>query len=511
MKPEGKGFSRRDFLKLSAAAAAAASLPGLSGCAGRKAVAAGSASGPALALVNGHVADVEKGEILLNHVILLDKGKVAELFPAGARDLGSLETLDLAGGYVLPGLMDAHCHSTLSGATRMGWADGLAHLDQMRHQYECCVRSGVTTIRDTGAMPGLLHRFLRDIGRGDVNGPRVVYCNSIINPKGGHPDIPPTAVHPLANLGALYTGLVGALYEGDSGLSAALKEHAKNADFIKLTMDRHSLFCGKPDVAVYEDRHLARIFSFADAQGLPVAAHCLSGWGLDRVTRYPVHSLEHLPVDRELTDQEARRVGDLKAHVVPTTYLALAYLMEEAFERLPEKYDTPFIQDLLKIRREEVLPWREGLVPRGFHETNLQMLNHYRSLPWKELPGKNIYLVRPEVFFDMALTCRVNLGKLRDAGAVIGAGMDSGLPFSYFGTLYLELEMLERCGLSRAEALRAATVNNAKILGISDKVGTVAPGRIADLLVLGKNPLADIRAYREPRMVFKEGALAHRA
>ncbi|MFH2100113.1 MAG: amidohydrolase family protein, partial [Pseudomonadota bacterium] len=252
-------------------------------------------------------------------------------------------------------------------------------------------------------------------------------------------------------------------------------------------------------------------FSLADAKGLPVAAHALTSWGFNRVTRFPVHSLEHMVADRELTDEQARRVGDLKAFVVPTLHLAMTCLVEEAYDELPPEYDTEFIHELLALRREELLPWPKGLLPRGFHGNNILALKKFGECPRQDMPGKNIYLVRPEVFFDMALRCRANLAKLVQAGVTVGAGMDAGLPFSYFGQLHLELEMLHRAGLSRAEVLRAATANNSKILGISDKVGSLAPGKLADLVVLEKNPLDDILAYRTPRLVFKEGVLAHSA
>ena len=107
----------------------------------------------------------------------------------------------------------------------------------------------------------------------------------------------------------------------------------------------------------------------------------------------------------------------------------------------------------------------------------------------------------------MILNGYVNLKKMNQAGILIGCGIDAGMPFCYFGGNYREYEIMQRAGFTNIEILRCATINNAKILRLVDRIGSLETGKYADMVVLDNNPLEDIRALRKPQMVFKEGVL----
>jgi imidazolonepropionase-like amidohydrolase len=96
---------------------------------------------------------------------------------------------------------------------------------------------------------------------------------------------------------------------------------------------------------------------------------------------------------------------------------------------------------------------------------------------------------------------------MKEAGIVIGCGTDAGIPLVYHGMLWREMEMLTRIGFSNQEALRCATINNAKILRMEDKIGTIDKGKLADMVVLKENPFAVIEACRTPQMVIKGGRI----
>ena len=91
-----------------------------------------------------------------------------------------------------------------------------------------------------------------------------------------------------------------------------------------------------------------------------------------------------------------------------------------------------------------------------------------------------------------------------DAGVPIAMGTDAGTPFNFFEDIAQELAYMVDYGLSPAEALEAATVNAADLLGLGD-VGRVAEGYRADLVVLDSDPTEDIEAWREPEAVFAGG------
>jgi imidazolonepropionase-like amidohydrolase len=94
---------------------------------------------------------------------------------------------------------------------------------------------------------------------------------------------------------------------------------------------------------------------------------------------------------------------------------------------------------------------------------------------------------------------------MKQAGVLIGCGTDSGAPFMSHGTLWREMEMLARVGFSNEEILQCATINNARILQMADKKGTIEKGKFADMVVLKENPLEKIEACRSLQRVIKEG------
>jgi imidazolonepropionase-like amidohydrolase len=98
--------------------------------------------------------------------------------------------------------------------------------------------------------------------------------------------------------------------------------------------------------------------------------------------------------------------------------------------------------------------------------------------------------------------------RAREAGVRIGAGNDGGTPFNPSSNLVSELERLVEAGMTPGEVLDAAHRSAAELLRMEGLIGTVEPGKLADLVVLDSDPLADISALREVRMVIKGGELA---
>jgi imidazolonepropionase-like amidohydrolase len=95
--------------------------------------------------------------------------------------------------------------------------------------------------------------------------------------------------------------------------------------------------------------------------------------------------------------------------------------------------------------------------------------------------------------------------RARDAGVSIAAGNDGGTSFNRADNLARELECMVAAGMSNVEALATAHKTAAELLRLADQIGTVEPGKMADLVVLDADPLVDIRALRLVHMVFKAG------
>ena len=99
-----------------------------------------------------------------------------------------------------------------------------------------------------------------------------------------------------------------------------------------------------------------------------------------------------------------------------------------------------------------------------------------------------------------------NIAKLKSAGAKIGIGTDSGSTISLFGFYSDELKYVASAGISNFETLRMATAENAGILNMQDRIGTIEKGKWADLIAIEGDPLADLDSMNNVRMVMKGGA-----
>jgi imidazolonepropionase-like amidohydrolase len=504
-------LGRRDFVKYSLLMAAAVSAPSIQGCAIPK------KNVPALdyktfLLKNARLLDVNSGQIIENAWLLVDKGNIAAQGTGEPQQNQPGLVFDLQGRYLIPGLIDGHCHATASPIFSMRMRDGLHHARQQKQNFVSSIESGVTTIRDMGAFPTLLHMFKKDIEKGNMPGPRVVYCNSILNVMGSHPDIPPSDMNIFAKPAALFVGMIMNNFRDNAEMEKDLEENAKGASLIKLTLDNQSLFCKKnKEIPVYTKEQLNIIFRYADKKGLPVSAHTQFKYGFDRAMDYPFNSIEHITNDVVLSDEDVLKMSKRNIAIVPTLVVGQSFLMEEAYDELPEQYRTPEIKKELEVRRDYFANDADKHVDPLLHKLNLEALKDYKEIGIDHLWEKKKFLVRPEVFFNTILNGYVNLRKMNQAGVLIGCGIDAGMPFCYFGGNYREYEMMNRAGFTNIEIIRTATINNAKILRLADKTGSLETGKFADMVVLDKNPLDDIRALRKPQMVFKQGDLMYSA
>ncbi|MDI6742577.1 MAG: amidohydrolase family protein [Smithella sp.] len=501
-------FDRRNFIKYSLLLAAALSAPSLQGCAVPKKNVPALDYKNLLLIKNARLIDLNSGAIEEPCWLIIDRGIILEKGSGEFKDSFQGLVFDLKGRYLIPGLIDAHCHSTISPVFSMSMFDLLTHSRQQKNNFIFAVESGITTMRDMGAFPTMLRIFIKDIEKGNMPGPRVVYCNSILNIMGGHPEIPPSDVNFFAKPASWFIGMVMNSFKNTAEMEEYLEENARGASFIKLTLDNKTIFCKKnKEIPVYTKEHLDIIFRFAEKKGLPVSGHHQYKYGFDRAMDYPFNSIEHMVGDTILSDDDILKMAKRKIAIVPTMTVGQSYLMEEAFDELPEKYRTPEITKELQVRKEYFEKETAKHCDPVLHKQNLAALKDYKTIGIDRLWEKKKFLVNPYVFFNMILNGSENLRKMNQAGILIGCGIDAGMPFCYFGGNYREYEILQRAGFTNLEVLRCATINNAKILRLDDRIGSLDTGKYADMVVLDKNPLEDIKALRNPRLVFKQGDL----
>lgn len=230
-------------------------------------------------------------------------------------------------------------------------------------------------------------------------------------------------------------------------------------------------------------------------------------YGFDRALEHNPYSFEHIVGDTYLNDNDIKKMSDKNIAITPTCIIGNVYAMDEAFDVLPKEYKNDFIENEIKIRKDYWKTITEKDCEPFVHESNKTALGWFKKMSFNEMYKNKKFIMNPNFAFGALKYGRSNLLKMRDAGILIGAGTDAGVPFNYHGTLWRELELMSRFGLTNKEILQAATINGAKICKMDDKIGTIEPGKYADLTILNGNPLKDVTSYRNPHLVFKGGKL----
>ncbi|PKL37344.1 MAG: hypothetical protein CVV44_17070 [Spirochaetae bacterium HGW-Spirochaetae-1] len=429
----------------------------------------------AMLITNASIVDVMTGRAIPGSSFIIDRGKISSLGPAAARSelSGFSAVIDLGGKYVIPGLIDAHCHTTLPGAGQFDFWGVSTTLYQLKRNHVQQIENGITNI------------------------------------KGGHPDIDPSDVSIFAKPTMLLTGKSSVWFSSVRELKDSLKESLENgASFIKLTMDNLSLMCGKGVIPVYSGEHLKIIFDFAEQHNLPVAGHIHRKFGFDRGLEYGINSMEHTIGDARISDEEIKLMAEKNIAIVPTMTVGQVFASEEAYDEVPREFRNDYIDNEVRIRREYLISNLDRFIEKDIHRANMEALAWYKKLGCEKCYDRGIMLTRPELYYGILKYGPDNVRRMKEAGVLIGCGTDAGVPFCYHGTLVREMEALTRLGFSNGEALKSATVNNARILGMGDTIGRIKENFSADMVVLDGNPLQDIGACRNPLMVVKNGRLA---
>jgi imidazolonepropionase-like amidohydrolase len=221
------------------------------------------------------------------------------------------------------------------------------------------------------------------------------------------------------------------------------------------------------------------IIDAAHARNLKVAAHVfylndakqLVEAGLDAL----VHSVRDAPVDDALIAAMKQRGAWMGAATLSRELSVFAYAGAPAW------LDEPFL-------RRSVAADVVNTMKTPAYQKNVASDPHFG-----ELPG----------FLE---TAKKNLKRLVDGGVKFGFGTDSGPPARFPGYFeHMEMELMVQAGLTPSQVIQAATRNAAEFLGESGNLGTLEVGRWADLIVMGRNPLADIRNTRSIEQVYIGG------
>ena len=363
--------------------------------------------------------------------------------------------VDLRGHFVLPGLIDSHVHLT---SDLGGTAAQLAEVQRSAadHAIEAVVNArrtlaaGFTTVRNLGDADGEV-RALRDaINAGKLTGPRILTANTSISATAGHAD--PTLGYRDDLHAALDNG--GNLCDGVESCRRAVRHQvALGADVIKfaITGGVNSRIGAGLGAQMFEDEARA-VVETARLYGRKVAVHAHGADGINLALRLGVDSIEHGTL---LDDASLRLFRDSGAYYVPTLSTVNGYR-----ERLAANPGAYTGEVLSKIQ------WRIGITGKALE----------RAVP---------------------------------AGVRIAFGTDAGV--SLHGRNADEFALMVQHGMTPAQAIVAATRNAADLLGLGDRIGSLEPGKRADLIAVRGDPLQDVEVLRRVEVVMKDGVVVEPA
>jgi len=394
----------------------------------------------------GQLLDVETGRLSADQAVHIQDGRILSIEPWHAASANGARVLDWSAYTVVPGLMDMHTHIADEGpyadpATPLKSNPGRDALIGASNARKT-LQAGFTTVRDVGVFRGLSDVILRDaINAGLVPGPRMVVAGAYITVDGGGGEI---------------TGLPSGTVVpqqfrlGVSNTEEEIREHVdflldNGADFIKLIATGAVLAAGtEPGESEYTEAQIRAAVEEAKRHGTFVAAHAHGAEGIKRAVRAGVRSIEH----GSLMDDES--IALMKQH---GTWLDA------------DIYNGDYIDT---VGRAD--DWSQEILRKNLETTDAQRQG-----------------------FRKAVAAGINLSYGTDSG-VYPHG-DNARQFAY----------MVKYGMTPLQAIQSATLNSAKLLGKEKDLGSITPGKFADLVAVACNPLEDVECLRQVRGVVKDG------
>jgi imidazolonepropionase-like amidohydrolase len=397
------------------------------------------------AIKAGKLIDTDAGAVLTDQVILIQGNKI-EAVGKGLAIPADATVLDLSRMTVLPGLIDCHTHLA-DGARDL---DPLIQLKKTAAQValesvpnaRAMLESGFTTVRDVGVYRALNDVALRDaIKRGDIIGPRMFVAGAYITISGGAGAM--TGFAPDIQLPwDLHYGEANSPWEVREKIRKLAQD---GVDHIKILSSGAVLTYGSnPKSQEFTMEELQAAVDEASHFGLRVEAHAHAPEGIKNAIRAGVASVEHAT----LIDDEG--IALAKQH---GTYLDM------------DIYDEECIQE----------DGRKGNTPKAF-------LQHD---------------------FELGQIQRDNFRKAGKAGAKMAFGTDAGV--CPYGTSAKQFAFMVKYGMTPMQAIQAATSSAADLLGHSNEVGSVKPGKYADIIAVSGDPLQDVSVLENVQFVMKDG------
>jgi len=380
-----------------------------------------------------------------NQSIIIEGNRITRVEDGFVEATDDATLIDLSDKFVLPGLMDMHVHllGEISPDARTDALHVTTSMQALKGALHAkrTLDAGFTTVRDLGGEPEAIYALRDAVRHGYVLGPRILAAGSSLAATGGHGDIDGVK----AELLTLWTPET--ICDGPYDCRRATRYAIKyGADWIKITATGGVL----SDTATGTDQQmtddeLKEIMDTAHGLGVKVAAHAHGTNGINSALRAGVDSIDH----GSFLDRESIRLfKQTGAYLVPT--LSPSYKIPAMME------GNPFFTEAIQKKA-----------------------------------------------LAASAASKANFGSAYEAGVKIAFGTDSAV--TKHGENADEFGMMVDSGMSEMDAIRAATVSASELIEMSDTLGTIEAGKMADIIAVDESPLDDITALENVSVVIKDG------
>lgn len=391
-----------------------------------------------------------------NMTVVVNDGRIVTVGGSDTTIQANTEVIDGAGKYLIPGLMDVHIHVPGSPAYNSdGEITRPANRALSTTALHSFLYSGVTTIYDAGNQADYIMELRADERSGDLLSPRIFATGSTITFPGSW------GAGPNATL-------VDEWPADKAGLDA---NFARKPDLQKITYENFGAGAN-PWVPTFSDDLITEIIQHAKSKGVRTTIHISDEAHARVAIAAGIDTLAHPVVIGRMSDGFLPLIAE--SGVIVVSSLAV-------FDNIARIVDDPsFLEEPM---------FRAVYTAEQIEDQSLRARPRYASIGWGS-------------WFKTTLKYSLeNVKRMHDAGVVVALGTDRAV-----GPLtQRELELVVESGISPLDAITIGTLNAAKYLGREDELGTIEPGKLADMVLLNADPIKDIRNTQKIAAVFKGG------
>lgn len=396
----------------------------------------------------GQLIDTKTNQMLKEMTIIVEGNKITDVVKGYQASTKSDKVIDLKSKTVMPGLIDSHVH--LEDETNPGQYLQKFTLNPADYAFQSVVFAertlmiGFTTVRDLGGS-GVNISLRNAVNKRLVAGPRIYTAGKTIASTGGHADL--TNGYRKNLMGD--PGPVDGVANGpDECVKAVRQRYKDGSDLIKITASGGVLSVAKSgENPQFTEEEMKAIVSTAKDYGFKVAAHCHGAEAMKRAVRAGVNSIEH---GTYMDDETMQLMKERGTWYVPTITAGKA------------------VGDSAK---------KPGYYP--------------------DLVTPKALAIGPKI--------QSTFSKAYKAGVKIAFGTDAGV-YAH-GKNWLEFVYMSEAGMPALETIKTATVNAAELLGVSDILGTIEKGKLADIIAVDGDPSKDIQSMGKVIFVMKDGMI----